>query len=1147
MKIIFKIIFAAVIFSGVYMIPANVEAAAKQIYYSVGQNTNDHKTGSPTVTISDGVATFSVAQTASNIGVGDRVTYSGNQKVFISSKISQTKWTVVTVKGDTPANVTNATVNSIRHEFDSLNNAVSYYKGFQAGDSSHLNTSNLVSGNYILNIPLYYDTGPEYFTGGGIYAGILISGSSIVTGPNNYIRIYTPTNTASEVNQSQRHDGKWNNQKYSLIFSPNNNSTAAIRTYKPYVKIDGLQIKVISNNDGNYGIEASYIDNGWVEFSNNIITGQILNYASGIYVGYADTNVSARIWNNLIYDLQGTAGPGSSTGIIYGSCYNISCVSGTGYLYNNTIVNIPYGIANNSPEAAIVAKNNIVQDATIGYYSHAYNGYFGPASTNNISHHKNGNKNDAPGSNPQNNTAVSFVDKAGKDFHLSPSDTKAVNKGVSLISDPYLPISSDFESDSRPSDPSWDIGADELFVAPKGNIAVSAKLDGAQWSGNIAYSLTGPEAIDGTSVPNTFLDKSAEAIYTLTYVSGGPAGAILDSAQPISPISSQFLPSGASVAFNINFVSPSSCGNGVIDTGEDCDVGPTDPVAWWKFDDGSPNATAADFSGNGNTGTLTNMNPATDWVTGQIGQALDFDGNNDYVNAGAPATLNNLPALSISAWIKPDSLANPGNVIATKAHGEHPEDAGWVFYLENESGNKKTLQFEADFNSYAPFSSFGDLWAVAEDNVIKVGEWNHVVVTWDGSNIAANAKFYVNGVLVGKSTHDNKDINGIGSRGDDSSRHLIIGDDPQPYNVKPFDGLMDDVRIYNRVLSAAEIGNLSSQGLGGETCQSRGFGEGTLSCEPATCSFNESQCLSSGADLVGRTLGINGDLVPGQSITFSINALNQSNNNASGPSTLRICIDNANCATSAAGSLGEFLIPALGENENSTLFTSNTWSMDTSAHTYYACADVYGTNAETNEANNCGSQAFTATECSDENDNSDPEDTLADFGSDPGCADIYDDNETDSNEFSLNASGPIIATIVGGGLSNSTKTTITVTPDAGFSGDVKLTLDSGQPLGTVPLFMDKDAGPLDLDLREDYITPAEYSVGSFFKVRVPQDTSYGTYNLSIKGKSGSIERYITVPLRVEVRGPGYFEVLREPFKFFSLFEPIDLLGFMSSI
>src|SRR3989344_4229958 len=430
MKIIFKIIFAAVIFSGVYMIPANVEAAAKQIYYSAGQNTSDHKTGSPTVTISGGVATFSVAQTASNMGVGDRVTYNTNQKVFISGKISQTKWTVVTVKGDTPANVSSATVNSIRHEFDSLNNAVSYYKGFQARDSNHLNTSNLVSGNYILNIPLYYDTGPEYVTGGN---SAVIHITSITTGPNNYIRIYTPTNTVSEVN-------------------------------------------------------------------NNIITGQILNYASGISMGYKIGNLTGKIWNNLIYDLRGT-NYGASTGIIFGNCYNQDpCSTGTGYIYNNTIINIQGGINNRSTLGLIVAKNNIVQDSNWGY-----GGTFS-ASSNNIS-----NKNDAPGSNSQKNTTVSFINKAGKDFHLSPSDTKALNRGVSLISDPYLPVSSDIEGDPRPSGSSWDIGSDEYYVAPIGNISVGATLDGAQWSGNIIYTLTVPEVINGTAVPNVYLDKLADA------------------------------------------------------------------------------------------------------------------------------------------------------------------------------------------------------------------------------------------------------------------------------------------------------------------------------------------------------------------------------------------------------------------------------------------------------------------------------------------------------------------------------------------------------------------------------------------------------------------------------------------------------------
>ena len=559
MKYISKIILIIICIIGVYATPTDAGATTKQVYYSVGQNTSDHKTGSPTVTISNGLATFSVAQTASNMGVGDRITYNSNQKVFISGKISQTKWAVVTVRGAVPTNVTNAAVNSIKHEFNSLNNAVSYYKGFQAGDSDHLNTSDMVSGNYVLNIPLYYDTGPEYFTGGGIDGGIAISHfSGIVTGPNNYIRIYTPTNTASEVNQNQRHDGKWNNQRYNLIFQPNANSSSAIRTDVPYVKFDGLQIKIISSNDDTKGIEASYIDSGWVEVSNNIITGQILTYAAGIGMGYNVGNIIGKVWNNLIYDLRGTTVDAASSGIIFGNCYNQPCSTGTGYIYNNTVVNVPIGIHSKSDNGNTIVKNNIVQGADSGYDGAGYKGNFDSSSRNNVS-----NQNDAPGSNSQKNTTVSFVNKTNKDFHLSPGDTKALNKGVSLISDSYLPVSSDFEGNSRPSGAAWDIGADEYYVAPIGNISVSATLDGNPWPSSgtsaINYSLSGPLGnISNSTVPNTYSNVVADEIYTLNYVSGGPAGAILNPISPVSPTSSQFLPSDTSISFNLNFISGSN-------------------------------------------------------------------------------------------------------------------------------------------------------------------------------------------------------------------------------------------------------------------------------------------------------------------------------------------------------------------------------------------------------------------------------------------------------------------------------------------------------------------------------------------------------------------------------------------------------------
>src|SRR3989339_1770310 len=77
-----------------------------KICYSVGQNTTDHKTGSPTITLSGGIATFSVAQTATNMGVGDQVTYNASSIAYISSKISTTQWRVITATGATPPDVT---------------------------------------------------------------------------------------------------------------------------------------------------------------------------------------------------------------------------------------------------------------------------------------------------------------------------------------------------------------------------------------------------------------------------------------------------------------------------------------------------------------------------------------------------------------------------------------------------------------------------------------------------------------------------------------------------------------------------------------------------------------------------------------------------------------------------------------------------------------------------------------------------------------------------------------------------------------------------------------------------------------------------------------------------------------------------------
>jgi hypothetical protein len=202
----------------------------------------------PHITISNGattsVATFDVAQTAANLGVGDKISY-GNAgattTVYISAKQSPTVWNVITKTGTQPNATTTAAVLKISHAFSSLSAAVG---GATPGAStaSYLNTANLKTGNYVLNIPCYYDSGPDS-------TAVDINGWT--TGASNYIKIYAPNNTLSEVNQSQRHSGKWNNSKYYLQA----NAYSSFKIEVGYVKIVGLQIDASLFSGGDFGIQ----------------------------------------------------------------------------------------------------------------------------------------------------------------------------------------------------------------------------------------------------------------------------------------------------------------------------------------------------------------------------------------------------------------------------------------------------------------------------------------------------------------------------------------------------------------------------------------------------------------------------------------------------------------------------------------------------------------------------------------------------------------------------------------------------------------------------------------------------------------------------------------------------------------------------
>src|SRR5690606_11983260 len=101
-------------------------------------------------------------------------------------------------------------------------------------------------------------------------------------------------------------------------------------------------------------------------------------------------------------------------------------------------------------------------------------------------------------------------------------------------------------------------------------------------------------------------------------------------------------------------------------------------VGWWKFNEGS-GSTAGDSSGNDWDGTLVNMS-SSNWVSGFEGDALEFDGSNQYVNCGA---VSRNSVYSLSAFVIADSKS--GRILALRANsvsGSNWQRANFIFSLQ---------------------------------------------------------------------------------------------------------------------------------------------------------------------------------------------------------------------------------------------------------------------------------------------------------------------------------------------------------------------------------------------------------------------------------------------------------------------------------
>ncbi|TET75162.1 MAG: LamG domain-containing protein [Candidatus Aminicenantes bacterium] len=213
------------------------------------------------------------------------------------------------------------------------------------------------------------------------------------------------------------------------------------------------------------------------------------------------------------------------------------------------------------------------------------------------------------------------------------------------------------------------------------------------------------------------------------------------------------------------------------------------PISQWKMNDNAADTTVADAVGS-NVGTLAGGDNTEDIsTTGKINRALDFDGASDVVSIPNASSLNPTE-ITITMWVKFNEIPYSGQIGLNK-EGQYRFIAGDV--------DSSHLSIR-----YATTTTGWTDGKLAGNTVLTSGVWYYAVATYDGSSW----KLYLNGNLDGQTAESGTILS--------KTPLLYIGS----HNAGPtghyFNGMIDDVRIYNFSLSYAEQLAIFNHGRGTE-------------------------------------------------------------------------------------------------------------------------------------------------------------------------------------------------------------------------------------------------------------------------------------------------------------------------------------------
>ncbi len=218
-------------------------------------------------------------------------------------------------------------------------------------------------------------------------------------------------------------------------------------------------------------------------------------------------------------------------------------------------------------------------------------------------------------------------------------------------------------------------------------------------------------------------------------------------------------------------------------------------LAAWGFDNADMNTeNVMDRSGNRLTGTLNNFSSITK-VLGKTGQGLVFDGVDDNVSFGDVAEAT---TTTLAAWVKPGVVKTGMKIVSKKMSGANSQ---YGLATSGSSADKFTAVFFTSAASNDVCESMG------ADGTYAANRWYYVVATYDGDT----CKMYVNGIDVTDLTSDL--ATGVILN---TTSPLRIGADGGAAIAAGsyFNGVIDDVRIYGRSLSAFEVQNLFEKTFG---------------------------------------------------------------------------------------------------------------------------------------------------------------------------------------------------------------------------------------------------------------------------------------------------------------------------------------------